>query len=463
MDASVSLPTELLEDIFEYAAGFKRSTSLGRFALVCRTWRQPAQRALFTSVVLKSGRQARGWLASPLREHYRAKHLEFGLWTYIPLGLEVLAAAPTASLTLNHSLDNSHSAYEWVTSPQAAGLQRLCLRWPEFFPSTPKPLTCRLRHLEINIPYSHETTRISKKTYHSILKPSHATLETLHLTGDLSNLIEYFAWSADTGNGPFQQVKYLILDTVTPPTSLKSLLSVFPSLLRLEARRALLFQNALIAAVVETPTACLEELSIDDEQITNWTNIELLNALKQPHLAGLTRISLPSTDKATFGCDGGTALLEECKERSISIECHYGYMTPEAMLAPSPASSPLRPVLSIADDGTLVLITTPVEVSPIETTSVTPLPSPPSAPPGPPPPAPITTIDGLTTEQSQQLLVDSPGTYFAFLVAQQARGQETVEGRDDVEAPKDEDGSVLPLAVIESAGLKVSVEGKERD
>ncbi|KAL8277988.1 hypothetical protein RQP46_009620 [Phenoliferia psychrophenolica] len=315
MDASVSLPTELLEDIFEYAAGFKRSTSLGRFALVCRTWRQPAQRALFTTVVLKSGRQARGWLASPLREHYRAKHFEFGLWTSISLGGAVLEAAPGASLTLNHSLDNTQSAYHLVTSPQAAGLQRLCLRWLAFFPTHAVPLTCRLRHLEMpSSSYTHTFT------FRSILHPSRDTLETLNLTGgDLTALIQTLAVI-----GPFHRVNHLILGNVYPLSSVKPLLSFFPSLSRLEAG----YSDGLVDAIVETPTACLEALSFDTRYLGEAWAAKFLELLKQPHLAGLTRIAMPSTDRGVFERPRPQeiALLEECKERSISLQCRFEYL-----------------------------------------------------------------------------------------------------------------------------------------
>ncbi|KAL8290182.1 hypothetical protein RQP46_003121 [Phenoliferia psychrophenolica] len=329
---AVTLPTELLEEIFELAASLKRATSLARFALVCRTWRQPAQRALFTNVILKSGRAARNWLACPARSRYRTKHLQFGQWALIPLGLEVLEAAPSAiSLTLTVIFDPRHSGYTYCTSVQGAGLKKLSLRTPGALPSDPKPFTCRLRYLEL-----YHTNTVYQSNYQFILLPSRDTLETLHLIGDISDLTDYVASA-----GPFPKVKHLILDEISSHVCLNTLVTSFPSLARLDISTHL--PPIVLAAFQATAAGALRDLTLRLENAV-WTEAtfeSLLRAFDLPFFSTVTCVHLASLGKVDLASTtSGMALLEECEKRSISLECRYGYLTTDMINEDSPAPIP---------------------------------------------------------------------------------------------------------------------------
>lgn len=95
------LPPELVAEIFDYSvtsiiddrADSSRYHDACSLALVCRWFRDPAQRAMFGTVGLYQQSQALAWLGSPGRERYLTRHLSLG-GVHKSLAEEVLAACP---------------------------------------------------------------------------------------------------------------------------------------------------------------------------------------------------------------------------------------------------------------------------------------------------------------------------------------------------------------------------------
>ncbi|KAL8280054.1 hypothetical protein RQP46_007635 [Phenoliferia psychrophenolica] len=143
-----SLAPELLCDILERVS----RADLRQAALVCRHWREPAQRTLFTTVVLRLPPQADAWLECPARLRYRVRRLEmFNLRRAVQLPMLLLNACPNlTSLTLESLADGGRECCE---SPLVEGLHSLSMWDSVSFPTTGRhPLTIRnLRHLFIFI------------------------------------------------------------------------------------------------------------------------------------------------------------------------------------------------------------------------------------------------------------------------------------------------------------------------
>ncbi|KAL8276373.1 hypothetical protein RQP46_011218 [Phenoliferia psychrophenolica] len=146
-----SLAPELLSEIFGHLLAANLSLELRQAPLVCRRWREPAQRALFQTVVLRSQRQADLWLQSPARPRYRIKTLH--LDSYKGLNAEVLEASPgLSSLILGRVPGGGHSSCVGEGS-NLVGLESLSVQYPELFPPNPAALGfSNLRDLEVSLP-----------------------------------------------------------------------------------------------------------------------------------------------------------------------------------------------------------------------------------------------------------------------------------------------------------------------
>lgn len=104
-----SLPSELLDQIFGYL------TRHQTLALVCRAWRAPAQRALFSRVCFCSVQQALAWMSAPARSRFQTTHLHLRAPDVGPT--ELAAGRYITSLTLDENL----FWYHWCTSWAATG------------------------------------------------------------------------------------------------------------------------------------------------------------------------------------------------------------------------------------------------------------------------------------------------------------------------------------------------------
>lgn len=108
-----SLAPELLVEICAHLPAALRYRDLLRASLVCRWWREPAQRVLFRTVVLRTEREAALWLASPARSRYCTKGLTVNSDTLY--GDMVLEACPRlSSLDLSYATD-ADGGYRWCT------------------------------------------------------------------------------------------------------------------------------------------------------------------------------------------------------------------------------------------------------------------------------------------------------------------------------------------------------------
>ena len=110
------LPLELLGDIIQLV---EPPGALVKIALVCRDWRDPAQRALFGTITLgerererrgKADERARSWLASEARSRFRTTSLGIGPYLSSKVAMSVAAASPALlSLRITDSWQGGHS------------------------------------------------------------------------------------------------------------------------------------------------------------------------------------------------------------------------------------------------------------------------------------------------------------------------------------------------------------------
>lgn len=119
-----SLAPELLSEIFNHLPPESHCYldphyPLYTTSLVCRGWRDVAQRALFQNVVLGGPRQGDAWLRSSARSRYRTTSLDMTGWGETPLPYAILEACPgLVSLRVEDSMDGG---YEWCASHYANG------------------------------------------------------------------------------------------------------------------------------------------------------------------------------------------------------------------------------------------------------------------------------------------------------------------------------------------------------
>ncbi|KAK4705736.1 hypothetical protein P7C70_g474, partial [Phenoliferia sp. Uapishka_3] len=174
------LPSNLLYSIFDLTPHHMHQ-DLAKFALVRRSWREPAQRALSHTVFLRGEEKVQSWLASP------CLHPTVGLILMNvrnDTGLKVLRTCPgISSLEVTRDtlamLDAEDGGYAWCA--QVSQLQHLMLWTTPRFPRDSATLKFRLQSLLIranDIFVVHDIR--------TLLTSSQATLHSLSLDS-LSN------------------------------------------------------------------------------------------------------------------------------------------------------------------------------------------------------------------------------------------------------------------------------------
>ncbi|KAL8277006.1 hypothetical protein RQP46_010540 [Phenoliferia psychrophenolica] len=304
-----SLAPELLDEIFEHFPLGYRCLDHLRASLVCRRWREPAQRLLFQNVVLRTKRMADAWLQSTGRARYRTRSLTMGQWENQAqlLSMEVLKACPDLrSLWLG---DCEDGGYEWCSSAHVE----------ESFPYDAGPLTTRnLRHLSLYADLGiNSNEAVFSPIRHSLVYLSLEALDAYSAPA----LIKCFA------DKPFPLVRHLLLNEPLGFELWPKLITSFPSLVTLE----ILYShptnlNETLVAVGASVVATLQNLIFTGIWMSGDTIAELLHLIKLPNLAGLRRLEIPAVSKDELAGATGLALLDECEERSISLRCRYGYL-----------------------------------------------------------------------------------------------------------------------------------------
>lgn len=105
-------PIELIHEIFSHFAS-AQDPSPYQLALVCRRWRDPAQRVLFLDVKLVNAVQARTWLVSPARPRYRTRSMAvYGPMINMPVNETLATSLTLTSLSLLGSLGDG--GYEFL-------------------------------------------------------------------------------------------------------------------------------------------------------------------------------------------------------------------------------------------------------------------------------------------------------------------------------------------------------------
>lgn len=189
-----SLPPELLDNVFEEVDS---PSSLFSSALVCHRWRDPAQRALFQNVTLLKSQDALRWLASPLREHYRPKHLHGS----DRIMLEDIIPECEGVRSLKLSVTGLGSAFEWLALPALSGALISPLSHPleRLLTSPPTPEVTTMSIIDAGrlssnltptlLPHFHLShlslaldPLLTSAFLSFLLSPSVSTLSSLHLT-----------------------------------------------------------------------------------------------------------------------------------------------------------------------------------------------------------------------------------------------------------------------------------------
>ncbi|KAL8290647.1 hypothetical protein RQP46_002905 [Phenoliferia psychrophenolica] len=331
-----SLPAELIAEVFTHFQHGLYFTDLCKFALVCRSWRDLAQQALYSVLYLSLVEpRTRAWLESPARTRYHCKTLNLTQYD------SIMASEVREALRGVRSLDfmwQDDDGYEWLCGLQTTSLTSLRIASPEKFPTTASPpLQLSLRHLDLCIidDYFGTKTRLRPNQISTIFSSSRETLLTLRLNSlgtkiNAKNLIDYFTKET------FENLHTLIfLENGSTIKLWPKFFALFPSLATFEISD---FDEKSIAAVAASATAGLSSLTFGHEiesYMKNWNFtpfdapllVELLHILRLPNLAGLRRLTFRTSRQAEFETEEGLAVLDECKKRSITLLCRSGYLT----------------------------------------------------------------------------------------------------------------------------------------
>ncbi|KAL8290621.1 hypothetical protein RQP46_002879 [Phenoliferia psychrophenolica] len=330
-----SLPAELIAEIFTRFQHKKCFYDLCRFALVCRSWRELAQQALFSAPFLHDESRAKAWLEAPARYRYHVNFL------YVHLRNDVLQSEVQEACHGLESLDlivpiDFDGGFKWLAGQQANSLKSLRIACPELFPEADHPLQLRVHHL--NLLVNHGVT-LEPHQINTILRSSRESLVSLELkfyghTTTVTRLRDFFAAER------FNSLRHLTLCGRRLNGMNDSIVMLVPLLPALESLTLESFDPASVAAVGASATAGLKTLTLGHE--ISWDFVpeklpqdkiplpflaEILRILRLPNLAGLRRLSLPWPTQSDFLNEEGLALLEECKMRSISFLSRSGYLT----------------------------------------------------------------------------------------------------------------------------------------
>ncbi|KAL8291310.1 hypothetical protein RQP46_002288 [Phenoliferia psychrophenolica] len=334
-----SLAPELLVEILD----LPRYSDILSASLICRRWREPAQRALFQTGSFSSNgdvrtRKARFWLDSPARPRYRTKSLDFGwIGTQSNLLSEVLEATPNLESLAFGPVEGVGRCWCPPLGVQLANnLKRLILQYPAYSPPSTIYTPLVLPHLQSLDVYlgGYENDLFPLSLLKVLFQPVANTLTFLCLRNPLEEsiinlLADVFAAA------PFQNVRHLVLDGWDPVgTPWCRLLKSYPSLLTLELAKENncdYVPEAVVTAVGASVPPTLENLIFGDDYggISSAALKALLDTIRLPNLAGLRRLAFPGMwePKEELANVEGLALLEECGERSITVLSGNGYWT----------------------------------------------------------------------------------------------------------------------------------------
>ncbi|KAL8281290.1 hypothetical protein RQP46_006324 [Phenoliferia psychrophenolica] len=338
-----SLAPELLHEILEHVPLYSDLLSA---SLICRRWREPAQRALFQTVSFSSNgsevrrRKTRLWLDSPARPRYRTQSLDFGwIRTQSSLLSEVLEATPNLESLEFGPVEGV--GLDWCPPlgvQVANNLKKLKLEYPADSPTnaTYRPLELsHLRSLDLHV-CGNDDGVFPLNLLKAIFHPASDTLTFICLHTPLEEsitnlLVDVFAAA------PFQHVRHLVLDGWDNVTSTWCrILKSFPSLLTLELADDIGFNyipEDVVTAAGESVPPTLENLIFSDGcgGFNSGALETLLDTIRLPNLTSLRRLAFPMISKDWLANVVGFALLDECEERSISLLCRYGYLTRDMM------------------------------------------------------------------------------------------------------------------------------------
>ncbi|KAL8286884.1 hypothetical protein RQP46_003890 [Phenoliferia psychrophenolica] len=150
------IPAETLCHIFDLAATSCKQTAV-QASLVCRSWREPAQRALFLNVELnlqltdeleesEAKRKCASLLASPAFERHRVRELRL---TTGPALADTVTAIIAACTGLKHLA--LQPIWEALTATALTNLESLHVHYPEHFQHSPGPHAFPFRLTELVI------------------------------------------------------------------------------------------------------------------------------------------------------------------------------------------------------------------------------------------------------------------------------------------------------------------------
>lgn len=336
-----SLPDEVLCRIMELArldwpAG---RASLFAASLVCRLWRDAAQRALFTHVELL-GRSSL-LLSSQALGRYNPVSLTIKDGPGHAFGVEVKAVLERCRGIRSLSLEKAEVVgLEWsvLLLPALADLSSLSLFYPErlldpFIPTSPTPLPFRLSRLFLWLDLSLPTAP-SPDLLSALLASSIHSIDELHLrigvagTGSLGSLLpetlatplaarlrslilEFDGWDSDGVPSLVGQCLSLEHLDITVDSEVEGPLDFLLDVLRA------LPPSAPLSHLVLRVSQGLLQLSSPP--------YDFIDALFSPALASLRRLDFPDFDFDTqaleweFGVEHAEGLMEGCGKRNISV------------------------------------------------------------------------------------------------------------------------------------------------
>lgn len=198
-------------------------------------------------------------------------------------------------------------------------VQHLSVLCPEAFPTNTIPLPFHLQSLRLYFDGAIDILTFSL----SILFNSFESLSTLHLFGvthptALAHLIAFL------DSTPLQNLHSLVLEAAECENQWLALVATLPSLTSFEIRY---FYPSSFAAVGTSALPTLEVLKFTSSLTMEQSSLaELYLVVQQPNLAGLRRIEIPTVPRTNLEKWPGTAMMDKCERRGISVLCQYGYV-----------------------------------------------------------------------------------------------------------------------------------------
>ncbi|KAL8290432.1 hypothetical protein RQP46_002690 [Phenoliferia psychrophenolica] len=324
-----TLPTELLLNIFSYLVidkfgwpvpGFPHD--LYHLALVCSYWRTPAQDALFSTVFLRSNRQAGVWLAAPLELQALVKHL----------GIEGNVALGVGSAVIERC-----NEVEWTDVPRSGlphPIRSLAIEMPSEFPEDPDDLE-NLKNLE-RLFISHLDNEHSNPSIWAVLLyPCSDSLKVLHLiSSEFDDADASEEILAEFAVFRLPNLVELVLHDFAP-APLHPLLSSYPHLISLTwngditADQFTQDDKDRLQPLLSHLTLGREMGHWRDRDSRSDTNFkEVVKAIALPIFRELEVLTFqrPASTVANWRGEDLLALLEECERRGIYVRCGPNHM-----------------------------------------------------------------------------------------------------------------------------------------